>query len=434
MRILFLTQILPYPPNAGPRVKTWHVLRHLAKSGAYITLVTFIRPDEVNFINEVKKICFQVYSVPIERNRLKDLFYFIKSIISGKPFLIERDHIKDMDTQLQEILNHNFYDVIHADQLTMAQFALKARQISLEKNPGQIEKKPKLIFDAHNATWTIMDRMQNQVPFFLRPFVWLEKNKIKKYEGRLVNDFDATLAVTEIDREALLETVNHRHNAIHKINVVPIAVDTKEFTPLKPPVPGNRLVTLGTLHYPPNADGIRWFMQQVFPIILESIPDCTLTIIGKNPPKDFYEIAGKFNNSVSITGYVDHLEPYLQNANIMVVPVLAGGGMRVRILEAFARQLAVVTTTIGLEGIEAAPDQDVFIGDTPVLFADAVIKLLKNPSLLAATAAAGRHLVECKYDWQIVFLQLDNVYRQVVNLENSDNSKLILEMSEDVKN
>ena len=433
MRILFLTQILPYPPNAGPRVKTWHVLRHLAKSGAEITLVTFIRSDEVEFLDAVEKICHQVYSVPIERNRLKDLLFFIKSLISGNPFLIERDHLKSMDIKLKDVLEHDLFDFIHADQLTMAQFALTARQYFLDRFPDQKDKPPKLIFDAHNATWTIMDRMQDQVPFFLRPFIWLERNKIKKYEGKLVNDFDATLAVTEIDRQALLEAAKNRSNATQKINVVPIVVDTRQLTPLRKPAPGNRLVALGTLHYPPNADGIRWFMQHVFPIILQELPDCTLTVIGKNPPNDFYEIADKFQNSISITGYVDNLEPFLNEANVMVVPVLAGGGMRVRILEAFARRIAVVTTTIGLEGIEAVPGQDVLIGDTSGQFAEAVIKLLTNPPLLNSIAANGRHLVERKYDWQIVFQLLDNIYKQIANLKETKTSNLILETGKNVK-
>ena len=433
MRILFLTQILPYPPNAGPRVKTWHVLRHLAKSGAEITLVTFIRSDEVEFLDAVKQICHQVYTVPIERNRLKDLLFFIKSLISGKPFLIERDHLKSMDNKLKEVLEHNSFDFIHADQLTMAQFALTARQYFLDRFPEQKDKPPKLIFDAHNATWTIMDRMQHQVPFFLRPFVWLERNKIKNYEGKLVNDFDATLAVTEIDRQSLLEAVGHSSNSIQKINVIPIAVDTRQLPPLETPASGNRLVALGTLHYPPNADGIRWFMQHVFPIILQELPDCTLTVIGKNPPDDFFEIADRFQNSITITGYVDNLEPYLEQSNIMVVPVLAGGGMRVRILEAFSRRIAVVTTTIGLEGIEAVPGQDVMIGDTSVQFAKAVIELLTDPPLLTSIATNGRDLVERKYDWQIVFQLLDNIYRQISNLNEMNTSNMILETGKNVK-
>lgn len=117
----------------------------------------------------------------------------------------------------------------------------------------------------------------------------------------------------------------------------------------------------------------------------------------------------------------------------MVVPVLAGGGMRVRILEAFARQMAVVTTTIGLEGIEAKDNQDVHIGNTPAQFAAAVINLLTNPQLLTLTAASGRRLVERKYDWQVVFHLLDRVYRDDNKIVEPNEMEFSFETSDDAQ-
>lgn len=420
MRILFLTQILPYPPNAGPRVKTWNVLRHLAKSGAEITLVTFIRPEELKFLDEVKQICRDVLPVPIKRNRINDMVFFLKSLFTGNPFLIERDNLQPMNAKIREVLAHHSFDVIHADQLSMAQYAWFARQ-EIQKRPNEIGNiQPRLIFDAHNATWTILDRMQIQVPFIFRFLVRFERNKIKKYEGRLVKNFDCTLAVTDIDKAALLLAVDQPDEEKNKIPVIPIAVDTKQLSKYPNNNQGNSLLTLGTLHYPPNADGIRWFMQQVFPIVLNQFPDTKLTVIGKNPPQDFFEIAQKHPDLIKITGYVDELDPYLKQARIIVVPVLAGGGMRVRILEAFAHQIAVVTTTIGLEGIDAIHNKNVMIGDSPEEFANAVVQLLSNPELCASIAIGGRKLVESKYDWKAVFGALDKVYQQL-SITNENN-------------
>jgi glycosyltransferase involved in cell wall biosynthesis len=412
MRILFLTQILPYPPNAGPRVKTWNVLRHLAKSGAEITLVTFTRPEELEFLIDVKQVCREVVSVPIKRNRVNDLVYFLKSLFSGNPFLVERDHLQSMDEKIRAVLSEQNFDIIHADQLSMAQYAWMAKLYLQKKSGTQI---PRLIFDAHNATWTILDRMQTQVPFFVRPLVRFESVKIKKYEGWLVKKFDRTLAVTEIDRAALLLAVDQPEVIKNKIPVIPIAVDTKQLSVYPNNNQGNSLLTLGTLHYPPNADGIRWFMQKVFPIVLQQFPNSTLTVIGKNPPQDFFVIAQKQPDQIKITGYVEKLDPYLQQARIIVVPVLAGGGMRVRILEAFAHQIAVVTTSIGLEGIEAEHNKNVMIGDSPEEFASAVIHLLTDPELCKSIASNGRKLVESKYDWQAVFGALDEVYQQLTS-------------------
>jgi glycosyltransferase involved in cell wall biosynthesis len=162
------------------------------------------------------------------------------------------------------------------------------------------------------------------------------------------------------------------------------------------------IVTLGTLHYPPNADGIRWFLNDVFPLIQKNNPDVSLTVIGKNPPQDFLDRAAREKDTIRVTGYVESLVPYLEASALMVVPVRAGGGMRVRILEAFAYAMPVVTTTVGLEGINAIPGQDVLVADSETNFANQVNQLLENPSLREKLSTNGRNLAESKYDWQVV--------------------------------
>ena len=179
--------------------------------------------------------------------------------------------------------------------------------------------------------------------------------------------------------------------------------------------PGSKnILTLGTLHYPPNADGIRWFANEVFPLIQAQEPEVTLTIIGKNPPADFYQLQEKYPQAIKITGYVEDLTPYFEQAAVMVIAVRAGGGMRVRILEAFARSMPVVTTTVGLEGIDANPGEHVLVEDTPQEFAQATLHLLADPSLSSKLAQRGRVLAEEKYDWQVVLQRMDAVYENLV--------------------
>ena len=408
MRILFLTQILPYPPNAGPRVKTWHVLRHLSQNGHEIHMVTFLREEENAYLHFVTEICTQVHTVKIKRKRVNDLLFGIKSILTGSPFLVERDNFPKMHREIQNLIQKNDFDVIHADQLSMAQFAWKAKKL-IQKNKEK--KSPFLIFDAHNATWTIMDRMKSHIPSLFRPLINLEKTKLRKYEGWLIDHFDHTLAVSEIDKEALLSDSNI--DISEKISIIPIAVDTQLLTPVTTSPNSLQLLTIGTLHYPPNADGIRWFIKEVFPRVHKQIPNATLTVIGKNPPNDFFDLAKSSSPSIEITGYVDNLDPYLEKTAILIVPVLAGGGMRVRILEGFARQMAIITTTVGLEGIEAEPDRDVIVKDDPIEFSQAIINLLNDRKKLNQIANSGRKLVEQKYDWKVVFTKLDKVYEFV---------------------
>jgi len=411
MHILFLTQILPYPPNSGPKVKTWNVLRYLSQRGHKITLVSFVRPEEIPYIGVVKEVCAVVHTVPMYRSHVSDARYFLRSLISGRPFLVERDDLSEMRTIVNKVVNSEHVDVLHADQLTMTQFGFP---VKLTANGN---KKPTLVFDAHNAVWTIMERMKQNAPFFLKPPLWWETRQTRRYEGMIVSRYHATLAVTEPDRLALLNAAHaydgNHHDRIQSISVIPIAVDTRQIQPVPREPESLNILTMGTLYYPPNADGIRWFVQDIFPLIRRTIPNVTLTIVGKNPPRDFVQLAKDPNSGVMVTGFVEELDPYFAKAALMVIPVRAGGGMRVRILETFARAMPVVTTTVGLEGIQAQPGHDVLVADTPADFAQSVTSLLRDKGLQDKLSANGRQLVENKYDWQVVLGDLGKTYERL---------------------
>ncbi len=404
MNILFLAQILPYPPDAGPKVKTWNVLRYLASCGHKITFVSFVRPDEVPHVPALKECCVSVHTIPIRRNRLLEPWYFLKSLFHRRPFLVERDDRKELRDVVAKILSENSIDAIHADQLSMAQFALG----DADRN----HHRPYLIFDAHNAVWMIFDRMAQTVPFFLKPLVRLEAKRMRKYEGELVRNFDATMAVSEIDARLLQEAYQSIGGAPdeQRISVIPIAVNTEEIQPIQRQAGSLNILTLGTLHYAPNVDGIRWFIHEVFPFIKKRIPRATLTIIGKNPPSDFLELGVKDPQTFRVPGYVPDLTSWMEQSAVMVIPVRVGGGMRVRILEAFARAMPVVTTRVGLEGIQASSGKEVLVGDEPEAFANHVVDVLNQPVLADLLAENGRKLVVTTYDWKVVLESVADVY------------------------
>jgi glycosyltransferase involved in cell wall biosynthesis len=428
MNILFLTQIIPYPLDAGPKVKTWHVLRYLADQGHQITLASFVRQEEEKYIAALEQVCASVYPVPLHRSRWSDILYWLRSNISGRPFLIERDDLATMRNLVKGIMASKTIDVIHADQLTMTQFALpfmshnnhpdQSRILGstkLESNgPDPDLKQPILVFDAHNAVWTVVERMRQNAPWIMKPLAKLEAKRVKRYEGMIVGGFDHTLAVTELDCQALHQAyASIKRRAQDKppaISVVPITVDTLKLKPINR-LPGSlNILTLGTLHYPPNADGIRWFMNEVFPLILHKVPKASLTILGKNPPQDFLNAAENSSKSIKVTGYVPDLVPYMKQAALMVIPVRAGGGMRVRILEAFSRAMPVVTTSIGLEGIRAVEGHEVLIRDTAEEFAAAVVWVLGDADLQARLANNARRLAQQHYDWQVALKKMEVVY------------------------
>lgn len=414
MNILFLTQVLPYPPNAGPRVKTYNVLRYLVGTGHKIHLATFLRPEEARHLDELRAICSSIHTIEMRRSKTSDLVAWVRSIANGKPFLVERDGKRAMNHLVRHLLSNYTIDAIHVDQVTMTQFVMTGTGIR-----EMLNRDARLIFDAHNAVWQVVKRFKGTSPRAVRAVLDLEARRIKKFEGRAIQEFDQTIAVSDMDREALLEAAeeyshrgvdNHQRALSSKITVIPIAIDTEEIQPAETRSQSSRILALGSLHYPPNADGIRWFVRAVFPKIRSQHPSVELTIVGKNPPPDIKSLNHTMSGAVEVTGYVDDLDPYFASSALMVVPVRSGGGIRVRILEGFCRAMPMVTTSLGLEGIGAVPERDILVADDPDTFSDMVLKLLSDSDLSAQLGRNGRKLAERTYDWRTALEALDKIY------------------------
>jgi glycosyltransferase involved in cell wall biosynthesis len=415
MHILFLTQIVPYPPDSGPKVKTYHVLRYLAEQGHRVTLATFVRKAEAQYLEDLKAACAEIHAVPLQRSRRADVQAYAQSLVSGLPFLVTRDAKPAMYRRVRQLVQAQHYDIVHADQLTMAQFALAVRN-----GPSAQGRSPAIVFDAHNAVWTIVERSSQTTSPFLRPVLSLEAQRVKRYEHRLIQESDHTLVVSAIDRRALTQDAldSGDKNAIpsnleSRISIIPIAVDCTALHPVRRSSNSPSILTVGTLFYPPNADGVRWFMQQVFPLVRERIPDAHLTVVGPRPPRDLVQAGLSNRPAITVTGYVPDLGPYFESAALMVVPVRVGSGMRVRILEALARGMPVVTTTTGLEGIDAVNGEHLLVADEPLEFAQAVVQLLGDKPRGQQLGENGRRLIEEKYDWQVVLPKLESVYQSL---------------------
>lgn len=387
------------------------MLRYLAERGHQIYLISFMRPEEEGYVASLRHYCAEVYMVPIQRSRLADGIYWLRSQISGRPFLIERDDLPGMRRAVKQTLAQEEIEVIHADQLTMAQFGLTRDGQRIASPTGE---RPRLVFDAHNATWNIMERMAQTVPAALRPVLRLEAERVKKYEGMILQTFDHTLAVTDLDKDDLLKAWEMRRDGQPArqpaITTIPIAVDTQVLQPTARQPGVQNILTLGTLRYPPNADGVRWFLREVFPLVRQQTPEATLSIAGRNPPQDLLQLAEGFGGAARVLGFVPDLTPLMQASALVVVPVRAGSGMRVRILEAFAQGMPVVTTTVGLEGIQAVPGRDALVADTASDFADAVVRLLRDPALQEQLAVNGRRLAEQRYDWKEALGCMEDAY------------------------
>lgn len=390
-RVLFLTQILPYPPDAGPRIKTWNVLRALHSAGCRITLVSYVRDDEVRHVPMVRSICEEVVTLPMRRSRIKDAVHFLRSIWQARPFLIVRDDSSAMRREVNRLAATGRYSAIHLDQVTMTQFALGKSDLYR-------------IFDAHNATWKILSRSRRTNPWWVRPVLGLEERKMQVYEAKVVSSFERTLTVTDEDRETLLQAIEFiggdPAEVENRVISIPISIDTDRLTALDRQPDSDEILTLGSLNYAPNAEGIRWFAKRVFPRVQRRRPKAHLTVIGKNPPADLVRLGRQSGGAISVLGYVEDLEPNYLSASVFVVPVLSGSGMRVRILEAFARGVPVVTTPVGLEGVDARDGEEVLVAEGEEALASAVLRLVADSALQRRLASNGRELAVRRYDWR----------------------------------
>ena len=399
MRILFLSQVLPYPLDAGPKMRSYFVLRHLTQKHE-VTLLTFVRDtDQPQDIAHLAEFCHAVHTVPMHRTRLRDVKFLAQSLLTRQPFLIVRDQIPAMTDKIRQMITSELFDVVHADQLWMAQYALAARAVST---------KPKLILDQHNAVHLIPKRLTDGTSNPIKQiFLAREARSLAIYEPEVCHRFDDVVWVTEEDRRAVAALPGSNINGQLPSTVIPICADPIQVKPVIRDSNKQRITFLGGLHWPPNAEGILWFAKQVFPQVKAEAPEAVLTVVGKSPP------AGLDGEGIEVTGYVTDLMPYLAETAVFIVPLHAGGGMRVKILDAWSWGLPIVSTTIGAEGIETQPEQNILIADTASAFVQAVIRVIREPALAQQLSQAGRQTIIDKYDWQKIYPAWDEVYAEM---------------------
>jgi glycosyltransferase involved in cell wall biosynthesis len=392
VRILFLTQVVPYPPDSGPKIKTHSVLRYLAERHE-VHLVSFVRSaaEEANAA-ALRGLVASVTTVPLRRSRLRDVAYLAQSLLVGRPFLVQRDDSRSMRRAIAGLLREGRFDAVHADQLTMAQFAVGLPI-------------PLRVLDEHNAVWTIVKRAAERERGLRRWLAELEWRKLRAYEGDVCRRFGWTTVVSEEDRAALREAAGADFPSL----TIPIAVDTERlaFAPREPEA--RHVVSVATMFYPPNVEGVHWFADAVFPIVRRERPEVDFLVVGSRPPKQITALASP-GSGVVVTGYVEDLDSVLRRSAVMVVPLHSGSGMRGKIREAVARGIPVVSTTIGVEGIDARAGEHLLVADEPAAFARAVARLLADRAEAARLAENARRLVEAAYDWRTALAPLDRLY------------------------
>lgn len=415
MRILYLCQVLPYPLDAGPKTRAYRVLQYLSGKH-HVTLVAFTRAaDTPDAIAQVRMVCADTHLIPMRRSRINDLASGLRSLITNQSVTILRDERSEMFSHLADLCAHIAFDAIHADQLSMAQYAEFALRQMQKHQP---DATPLMVLDAHNAYFLIPQRMAEVSHNPLMRLFWKrEEVLLKQYERSAYLKYKHILTVTADDQHAI-RTLFRSGDTTPEFTNIPICVDSSE-GPLQRNPDAKALLLLGGLHWLPNADAARWFMQEIWMQIKQAVPQAQVFIIGQKPPADLRAYGDHRSIThpdqaqgahVVVTGYLDDPRPFIRASAALLVPLRSGGGMRVKIMDALNWGLPVISTTIGCEGIRVTHGTNILIADTATDFAHAVIRLLHSPALSESMSQCGRHLIEQTYDWRQTYRALDSIY------------------------
>ncbi len=352
-----------------------------------VTLVTTHGPgDDPEGLARQLPDCHQVVSIPYDvpkRGSSAFPLTVARSWLSSYPVDLWKWRVAQVRHQVQEIVAKDQIDLVVSDFLFAA------------ANVPFGGKVPVVLFE-HNVEYLIWKRLSalesNPVKKLLLEFEW---RKLRDNEAELCRAADLTIAVSEEDRLRLAAMAPDA-----AIGAVPTGVDTSYFRPAgRPQVPG-RLVFSGSMDWHPNEDAVIYFGEAILPRIREQVADASFVIVGRNPARTLRDAAARLG--MILTGTVDDVRPHLDEAAVYVVPLRAGSGTRMKIFEALGMGKAVVSTTVGAEGL-ALTDQEEFIAaDAPHDFADAVVHLLHDKARRQALGDAGRALVVERYSWDRV--------------------------------
>jgi sugar transferase (PEP-CTERM/EpsH1 system associated) len=383
MKVLIVSEIFP-SPTSGNRSRNYYLLKMLARQHT-VSLLTLEEGTAIQMPRDVvplESLTHWMEVIPYHRSppqfkRLKQLV----NVISGKSDILNVPGTKALLNALDLLFVRDPYDAVLFEGTLNSYYRL----------PEHV----KVIIDKHNIEFELLERLSlNETRWFRKWYNGREYRFVKPVEIKQCRDADAVAVTSERERLLLKSLLPN-----NVIEVVPNGVDIEYFhgSDAEQEVNG-RIVFTGAMDYYPNAEAVLFFAQKCWPLIRARMPGATWQIVGKNPRPDVQKLAKL--PGITVTGSVADVRPSFAEAGVAIVPLLLGGGTRLKILEAMAMRKAVVSTSLGCEGLSAVPGKHLIVADQPEVFAQAVIELLKNPEKRRALGTAGRALVESAYSWE----------------------------------
>lgn len=411
MKILFLTPQLPYPPRQGTTIRNESIIRQIAQRHT-VDLLTFLTPDQVYDRNSpLAMACRRLATIPQPVRSIQQRA--VDTLRSPLPDMALRLESQAMHELVQEWLQDG-YDIVQIEGIEMAQYGFHALTC-----PSTGTKPPALVFDDHNCEYLLQQR--NAFTDLRHPKRWLaamysliQWQKLRHYERQICQRVHAVLAVSAVDQQALQQLAPST-----KVTVIANGIDPA-LTALSPatghwPSATPILLFTGKMDYRPNIDAVLWFADEVLPLIRQAAPDVRFQIVGMNPHARLARL--RQDPVIELTGAVESVVPYLQAATVYVVPLRVGGGTRFKVLDAMAHGKAIVSTTLGVEGLGVHTEEELLIADTAATFAAAVLRLLvdaqQGAPLGCRLGLNASRFVKQEYSWAEIIPRLEALYQQL---------------------
>jgi polysaccharide biosynthesis protein PslH len=395
MRILWLKADLLLPLDKGGKLRTWHLMRHL-KRRHEITYVSFADPSEAAaHVAGMREVADRIYTIPrVDAPKRSARFYAGAAlrVFDPLPYAVGKYRSRAFRRQVDTLFAKETFDVVVCDFLPPS------------VNLTWPLPCPAVLF-THNVEADIWRRhAETQTWAPARALYNMQHQRMLRFEERALRRFDGVLAVSDADRRTFGWL--YQDAARRPIRVVPTGVDTDFFTPGRAPSGSRSLVFTGSMDWLPNEDAVQFFCREILPLIRAEEPDVALTIVGRAPTPAVQRLAA--DHGVTVTGRVDDVRPLVRDAAVYIVPLRIGGGTRLKIFEAMAMGKAVVSTTVGAEGLPVTHGEHVLLADEPNRFAQAVVRLLRDEDRRQELETAARRLVAEHYNWASAANELDD--------------------------
>jgi sugar transferase (PEP-CTERM/EpsH1 system associated) len=398
MKILWVKAGGLVPPDTGGKIRSYNIVRELARQHS-ITFFSFYAAHDCDSHPDLKNMVDRVVCMPLDLPASKSfaemLDYSIR-LFSSAPYNITKYCRTQVRRRLRALLQQETYDVILCDFMAAA---------------GVIPwdwPTPKVLF-THNVEAAIWRRHYEVAtnPIW-KAISWREWRKTEAAERTYLRLADRVLTVSETDRDAFASFVEPG-----KLTVIPTGVDVDYFHPTDVEETANSLVFTGSMDWLPNEDAILYFVDAILPVIKKQCPEVSLEVVGRSPSRKLQALAAR-ERSLRLTGWVEDIRPFVARGSVCIVPLRIGGGTRLKIFEAMAMSKAVVSTSVGAEGLPVQSGANIIVADTPGDFAQSVVSLLRDPSQRRRLGTSARALVQEKYSWPKVAESFASTLRDTI--------------------